>query len=123
MGLSVDAHLIWGIPVRSHDEYGDATAWWDEERDDWRSFPDTGLEIVAYGHYNDPDTERGILTSTRVKDYEGDCWSPMNIEPNDLATTSNHDKLYSKANDAARCLGLDVDFYVSASWWLVAGYG
>lgn len=123
MGCSPSAELIWGIPVERFDSDYEPTGWWDEENDDWRTFPDTDLYIEQYGHYEDPDGPRGILTSKRIKPIRGDAWDPQNIEPGELATSVRNDKLYSKSNDQARSLDLGVNFYSEASWWLVASYG
>lgn len=128
MGLSPSAQLIWGIPVVAYDEAEEtwdyenncyaATPFWDLEREDWREF-EGELEVVPFGHYEDPDNQRGILTSTRIKRYRGDCWDPTQIPVIDLAT----ELAYSKSNDQARAAGLDVNFYADAGWWLVASYG
>lgn len=120
MGFGADAELIWGIPVLSHDEEGEPTAFWDEEADDWREF-EGELEVRTYGHYE--DEPRAILTSTRVKRYAADCWDPSPIPVCDLATELTNDKVYSKSTDQARASGLDVSFYASAGWHLVASYG
>lgn len=124
MGCSPSADLVWGIPVLAYDEdTGEATQWWDEDREDWREFPDSELTIVHYGHYEDPDNQRGILTSTRVEKYWADAWDPVRVTPIDLATQMTNDKLYSKSEDQARYLNLGVSFYADARWWLVASYG
>jgi hypothetical protein len=91
MGLYADAELIWGIPVVAF------TDEWDDET----------------------DNTRGILTTTRVKGYRGDCWDPTAVEDIQIS-----DKARSKSNDDARAAGLDVSFYgPEAKWWLVASYG
>jgi hypothetical protein len=130
MGLNADAELIWGIPVVafSEDDWDDerggypVTPFWDPEAEDWREF-EGELEVVSFGHYEDPDNHRGILTSTRMERYSADCWDPAQITPMDLGTEMNRDKTYSKSNDQARAAGLDVNFYADAGWWLVASYG
>lgn len=121
MGLSARAELIWGIPVVAYDEStGESTEFWDEEREDWRKF-DGEIYVEGFGHYQDPDNKRGILTSKRVETYSGDCWEPTYINGNFELVVS--DKVYSKSEDQARAAGLSVRFYESASWWLVASYG
>lgn len=121
MGIYSDADLVWGIPVLAYDEDGEPTPFWDEEAEDWREF-EGELEIFSYGHYEDPDNQRGILTSTRVDKYNADCWTPTRV-PKDLPSEIFYDKVYSKSNDQARCAKLDVNFYSDAGWWLVASYG
>lgn len=122
MGLGADAELIWGIPVLAYDEdTGEPTKFWNEEDEDWNTF-EGELEVRQFGHYEDPDNHRGILTSTRVEPVSAGCWTPTPV-PSDLASEINNDKLYSKSNDQARASGLDVNFYGQANWWLVASYG
>lgn len=121
MSINSVAELIWGIPILAYDEDGKPTEFWDEEGEDWRNL-EGELEVVGYGHYADDDM-RGILTSARVEALSADCWTPQNVEPGSLATSAKNDKAYSKANDAARAQGLDVNFYSQASWWLVASVG
>lgn len=122
MSLGANAELIWGIPVTAYDDEGEPTQFWDEDDDDWREF-EGELEVRGYGHYEDPDGPRGILTSTRVKSISGDCWTPERVYGLDLANEMNNDKLYSKSSDQARASGLGVTFYGDAGWWLVASYG
>lgn len=118
MGFSVGAELIWGIPVKAVDDDGEPTPFWDEEHDDWREFED--LALATYGHYD--DEPRAILTSPRIGKIRGDAWDPKPVDVvDDLLVT---DKVPSKANDAARAAGLDVNFYgPEAGWYLVASYG
>lgn len=128
MGLYSTADLIWGIPVESHDENGDPTPFWDESTNDpygyWREF-EGEIEVVPYGHYEDPDSRKGILTTTRVKRYSSDCWRPVVIasDPRELDVGAYNDKAISKSEDQARAAGLDVSFYGEAQWNLVASYG
>lgn len=118
MGLYAGAELIWGIPVLAWDDEGEPTPFWSEEDEDWREFD--GLEVVTYGHYEDPD--RAILTIKGSKRYDGDCWEPTPV--------------------SARCLDMDevnvyqeewperlernglADYLDEASgYWLVASFG
>ena len=128
MGLYATAELVWGIPVVAWDEskWDDnighpPTPFWDEENEDWREF-DGEIYVRGYGHFEDYDNKRGILTSTRVEAYTADCWDPTRL-PNDLPNTLTNDKLYSKSEDQARYNNLPVSFYADAGWWLVASYG
>lgn len=126
MGLGADAELIWGIPVLAYDENtGEPTPFWDEENEDWREFPDTTLKIRQYGHYEDPDNHRGILTSTRVEPHMADCWEPTPITRWDIQDDLNNDKLYSKCSDELRSCHIEgyTTFYGEAKWWLVASFG
>lgn len=43
MGFSADAHLIFGIPVSSHDDDGEPTRFWNEEGEDWIDFAEEQL--------------------------------------------------------------------------------
>ncbi len=125
MGLGAGADLIWGIPILAYDEEtGEPTPFWDEENDDWISLPGE-LEIRTYGHYDDPDNQRAILTSSRVEHYSGDCWEPTQINPIDLDTEMNNDKAYSKSSDQLREANIEGydTFYGRARWWLVADFG
>jgi hypothetical protein len=123
VGLNASAELIWGIPVVAFDEdTGEPTEFWDAENDDWREF-EGEIYVRQYGHYEDPDGPRGILTSTRVETHRGDCWDLICISAFDLDSEANNDKLYSKSEDQARSLGLPISFYAEAGWWLVASYG
>ncbi len=117
MGLTADAELVWGIPVLAYDEDGEPTRYYSEDDEDWREFED--LTVRTYGHYEDPDGPRGILTTERVEPLQGSCWEPLRLS----ALPSISDKVPSKANDAARAADLDVDFYTDADWHLVASYG
>ena len=129
MGLGVNAELIWGVPVVAYDDEGwdderdgyPVTPFWDLEREDWREF-EGEIYVRGFGHYED-DVPRGILTSSRVEPYRGDCWEPKLISPHYLDTAATNDKLYSKSEDQARYNKLPVSFYQDAGWWLVAGYG
>lgn len=117
MGFSASAALVWGIPVLAYDDDGEVTQFWDEEVDDWREFNDGSLVIFTYGHYDEPV---GILTTTRTKPITCHCWDgPEAVTPSNLTVS---DKVYSKSEDDARAAGLDVSFYASAAWWLVASY-
>jgi hypothetical protein len=126
MGLVPHAELIWGIPVSRYDapEEDTPSIWWDEDADDWREL-EGELEIVTWGHYEDPDGPRGILTSSRVDPLRADAWDASEVSPRDLATPLNHDKVYSKSQDQLRASMDDppVNFYADAGWWLVASYG
>lgn len=129
MGLNPDAELVWGIPVLAYNENSwdderdayEVTEFWDEDAEDWREF-EGELEIHQWGHYEDPDNIRGILTSTRMEKFSADCWDPALI-PSNLPDELIYDKVYSKSNDQARAAGLNVNFYGQASWWLVCSYG
>jgi hypothetical protein len=122
MGFYASAILVWGVPVAAYDEDGEPTAFWDEEGEDWRNF-EGELYVHQYGHYENPDGPRGILSSKRVKPLRGDCWDPTQVTPMDLDTPLNNDKLYSKSEDQARYNKLPVSFYGDAKWWLVASFG
>lgn len=129
MGMSADAELIWGIPVLAYvedswDEEREGyavTQFWDEDSGWWRDLPGE-LEIHNWGHIEDPDNMRGILTSTRMERFSADCWDATEV-PANLPDMGLQDKVYSKSNDQARAAGLDVNFYESAGWWLVCSYG
>lgn len=129
MGLNSDAELVWGIPVLAYNENSwdderdayEVTEFWDEDAEGWREF-EGELEVHHWGHYDDPDNIRGILTSTRMEKFSADCWDPTRI-PSNLPDELIYDKVYSKSNDQARDAGLDVDFYNQAGWWLVCSYG
>lgn len=175
MGRSVDATLVWGIPVSAYDEHGEPTQFWNEAEDDWIDFEeieakrsgvsnpwddlpdevnngtsgeyeawkrenpewvarleawyeakklaDPGLRFEYYGHCDDPDGPRAILTSTRIETIDGDAWTPKRVPVDELHTEATWDKLYSKAEDAARYFDLGVSFYGDAGWYLVASYG
>jgi hypothetical protein len=131
MGLYASAKLVWGIPVEAYsydkETYEQSThPLWvvDEEEDyewsdygEWRD--DLGdLEVVSYGHYEDPDNHRGILTIKNMPRFRGDCWDPEAVV---IPTLINPDILDS-VNAAARAAGFETDFY-NAKWWLVASYG
>lgn len=122
MGLSASAELVWGVLVTAYDDEGNPSPFWSEEDEDWRTF-EGELTVRAFGHYDDPDGPRGILTSGRLKPLRGDCWTPRLVTAGDIPDESRCDKPYSKANDEAREHGLPVDFYRDAGWWLVASYG
>lgn len=88
MGIYSNAELVWGVPVLAWDENtGDATPFWDEEAEDWREFPD-GIEVDGYGHYEDPDNTRGILTTKKIERYRADCWEPKSMTAKDLDVDS-----------------------------------
>lgn len=81
MGLYASAEVIFGVPVVAWDEDNyDATPWWDEEREDWRKLPGE-LKVESFGHYDDIDQNRGILTLSRFPIHgRADCWSPKAID-------------------------------------------
>lgn len=116
MGINSSAELIWGIAVTrsKHPEL------WSDEEEYWRDDLEGELEVHPFGHYEDPDDDRGILTSSRIKHFRADCWDPKAISDMDLSVS---DKVPSKSNDQARAQGLDLNFYSDASWYLVASVG
>ncbi len=117
MGIYSHAELIYGIPVTNVDN----PELWDDEAEDWLE-PEYGeLTIIRYGHYEDPDAIRGILTTTRVEAFRADCWEPVRISEFDLSVS---DKAQSKSNDQLRVAGLGhYNFYSDAGWYLVASVG
>jgi hypothetical protein len=126
MGLYANAELIWGIPILAFNEdTGEYTEWWvgddDDDDADWRELSGD-LVIRSYGHYDDPDNHRGILTVPSVKSYRADCWEPTRIDVLE-ARRYNIIGICAKANREAKESGLDVDFHTQAGWWLVASYG
>lgn len=124
MGYYPSADLVYGIPIRSHDEDGEPTFWWSEERDDWLDLSEhaDNLEIVNYGHYEDPDAQRAILSSPRVERFYTDAWEPACVSPDDVEI--HNDKALSKASDSLRALGAPTpSFYGVAGWYLTASYG
>lgn len=124
MGLYPTADLVYGIPITSHDEDGEPTFWYSEPDEDWISLVEhkDNLEIVQFGHYEDPDTERAILSSPRIERFNADAWEPVRLQPPDVAMY--YDKALSKASDALRALGAPVpSFYEEAGWYLTASYG
>lgn len=124
MGLDPSAALVFGIPIRSHDDDGEPTFWWDEDARDWIDLTEYAhmLVIVSFGHYEDPDSERAILSSPRVDRFSGDAWEPARVDP--VNVEMYNDKALSKASDALRALGAPIStFYGEAAWYLTASYG
>ena len=121
MGFSASAELVWGIPVAAYDDDGNATQFWDEEEEYWRSFGDGSvLDIHHFGYYADMDGITGILTTKRIKMIMCHDYGPKAVVPVELEVS---DGVVSKAEDDARDAGLDVSFYASAAWYLVVSYG
>lgn len=125
MGIYSHGELIWGIPVEVESGYEDDSPYLqlqdpgEDEFYDWVE-PEWGeLTFTPYGHYEDTDTYRAILTTTRVQQYTGDCWDPTEI-PSDALIVS--DKAISKSTEQARAAGFDVHFS-DAQWNLVASVG
>lgn len=122
MGINSDAELIYGIPVEAYDEDGEPTQFWSESEDgdDWLEFVG-GLEIVPYGHYENPDGPRGILTHSDFPKFRGDCWDPTPVPIIELdIRLMKLERVTKMAQDA----GLnDVKFYRDGQWNLVASYG
>lgn len=116
MGIYSNAELIWGVPV-AHSEHPEL---WSEEDEYWREDLGGELKVKPFGHYEDPDDDRGILTSTRIKSFRADCWDPVRIDDFDLSVS---DKVPSKSTDQARAAGLDFNFYADAGWHLVTSVG
>lgn len=122
MGLNADAQLVWGIPVLAYDDDYEPTGWWDEENDDWRSFPGTELTIRMYGHYEDPDNKRGILTLKSAESYLADCWEAVSISARYLDMNEENeykDAMYEVLHEA----GLAEVLSEPMGWWLVVSYG
>lgn len=121
MGLYANAEMIWGIPVLAYmPNYGDPTPYWSEEDEDWCKLPGE-LEIRQYGHYEDPDNQRGILTSQRVEPFMADCWEPVRFDPDPIT-----DQVLSKSDEQLQEWGqatTGLSFYRDAAWWLVASFG
>lgn len=125
MGLYPSADLVYGIPIRSHDqETGEPTFWWSEENEYWidLSEHDHNLKIIGYGHYDDPDGMRAILSSPRVDAFTADAWTPSRVDP--MNVERYNDKALSKASDSLRALEAPItSFYGNAGWYLTASYG
>jgi hypothetical protein len=120
MGLYSDAELIWGFPVLDHDEEsGEPTGFWQEEFADWRQFENC-LELHTYGHYEDPDARRAILTSNKVLHFMGDCWEPKHVPG--LFVPQQQVRIANAALIDEGLFSADLDF-TNAKWWLVASYG
>jgi hypothetical protein len=116
MGLYSNAEMVWGIPVLAYDEdTGEPTPFWSEEDEDWRELPGE-LEIRQYGHYEDPDNQRGILTITSIESYRADCW-----EPTRAPTTSPAAAQRLAFLDQIRMFSKPLT--EMPGWWLVASFG
>jgi hypothetical protein len=125
MGLGASAELIWGIPVESYED-GEPSPLWDankygDDEGDWREF-DGDIEVVGYGHYEDPDSQKGILTTTRIPQHSGDPWTPGRLGKWDLDVDSYFDDEVDTFNAALSSLGL-LETFEPAGWNLVASYG
>jgi hypothetical protein len=116
VGFSPDTELIFGVPMpEPYDSYsGEVKDGYDEEIGEWQ-FESDILEVAYYGHYDDPEGPRGILTMKSVERFRGDAWTPTAIS---LPEVWNEDR-YRAADEAER-LGLN---FADPKWYLVAGYG
>lgn len=119
MGLGADAELIWGVPIVSHDDEGEPTLFWDDDEGDWREFE--GLEISGYGHYEDPDASRAILTTEAIPRFLGECWDPTHVPDRALDVEAYHDDAVQAFMN--RVLALDEALAERRGWWLVASFG
>ena len=122
MGLSPSAELVWGIPVLAFDDECEPTQWWDEKNDDWRTFPGTELYIEGYGHYEDPDGPRGILTSKALPHFSGDAWDPTLIGKWEFNVEDYAPDAVESFLDDVIDSGLERHLG-GQGWWLAASYG
>lgn len=81
---------------------------------------DNPFEIRHYGHYDDPDGPRAILTTKGSATVRGDAWSAAEVNVADLALLSADS--IARLNAAAARLSIEADF-AEAKWLLVASYG
>ena len=120
MGLNANAELVWGIPILAFDEEGEPTRFWNDEDDDWNEAPE-GLDIRTYGHYEDPDNQRAILTLKDIDHYDGDLWEPTRVPVRDM------DIMHETYKDSMTVwlIQADMDELLSEpmDWFLVASYG
>lgn len=91
---------------------------WNKAKDD--VVLDNPFEFRHYGHYDDPDGPRAILSPKGSATVSGSAWSPAEVNVADLQTLS--DAEIDRLNAAARRLGIKADFG-DARWLLVASYG
>lgn len=120
MGLYSDAELIWGFPVLDHqEESGEPTIFWNQDEEDWRQFENC-LELRSYGHYEDPDANRAVLTSNKVNHFMGDCWDPKHVPS--LHVPQQQIRIANSALIQEGLFSSEYDF-MNAKWWLVASYG
>jgi hypothetical protein len=120
VGLYPTAELIFGLPIASYNyEKEEYHPLWSEEDSYWSEKDrNTILEIVTYGHYEDPDP-LAILSIRGTPRYRADAWDPTQVD--DLRLGVKRTDLVD-ATEQARALGLDLDFS-EAGWYLVASYG
>jgi hypothetical protein len=123
MGIYSSAYLTWGVPILAYDDEGEPTPFWDEESEDWREFE--GLTVEAYGHYEDPDNTRAILSIKSIPQFSGDCWTPKAVGDRDLDVESYHgDALDRFIELVLQHFGDDGDAMLNErGWYLVASLG
>lgn len=123
MGMSANAELTFGIPVARYDSDDHETALfqalWNEEDEDFISLPEP-LVLEWFGHYDDPDGPRAVLSISGVPTFRGDTWSPGVVDTSALHVTHAQT---TAAEKAAYSIGLELDFLVDGRWLLVASYG
>lgn len=78
------------------------------------------FELRHYGHYDDPDGPRVILTPKDVQTYRGSAWEPAVISAFDGLNV--RDKSISKGNESLQAFDIPASFH-DAQWLLVASYG
>ena len=125
MGLYSTAHLVFGVPIVSHEAGTEETDYepvptpfWSEDDEYWVDLP-AGLGTASYGHYENEDGDLAILTLTAVPRYDGDCWDVEEINPSDLIVAYS---LREYGHSILRSAGLPGDFH-QAKWCLVASFG
>jgi hypothetical protein len=129
MGLDASAELVFGLPVYDQNlETYEPTIFWSEENEDWTFYRhESGLHTVGYGHYEDPDARRGILTLEKFPTFSADCWDPRQVD----ADVLQMERFYRpELWEAFRVAGItrEVEQWIGSqtlfpNWHLVASFG
>lgn len=107
MGIYSNAHLIYGIPVTQEEN----PELFDSNEEYWRDFE--ALKIESFGHYEDPEGLRGILTHDGIPDYSADCWSPTRFP-----ISPDQDALQTLLLNTMRSEGVELEG--EPGWYLAA---
>jgi hypothetical protein len=123
MGIYSNGYLIWGIPIEVEAGLEDDSPHMNydaEDYADWKELPGD-LVYTPYGHYDDSEYHRAILSTSKIKNFSGDCWTPTAVGKWDFNVEDYQPDDVDEFIDAV--VALDETLLGTQGWYLVASVG